>query len=681
MKKIFYVSIAVIACIVFASACQRVEVQEEISAIEDSESTAVMQTFVCSFDDFSDDTRVAIATDGKTTWVKGDKILVHGEYIGTKSSKLYSTVITLDDEDIIEGGKKAVISFPVDETGVDGLVPYTTGDNADYVSTFYAAYPADAHVQTNGKHAYYYSDFIDTNHPLMVAYNNEGEFIFKNICAAISFIIPDTFSFDSFFLEGNNGEIIGYDAYSTRYALKKAGSLRENIPYSDRTSGPKTEITSPIVCDGVTRNFVYIPIADGASDIHFSKGFTIKFVKDGEVIKYARNKNDYTLNMGDYLNLGTLNTPIIKDYSSPIHSPASWTSSATDLSASGSANSYIVYHESVVAANADKAFKIKAVQGNSSTSVGSIESVDVFWETYNTDDSVTEGTVLADIDFDASYIYFKMPKTGVMKSGNALIVAKNSAKKILWSWHIWVPESTINNYSYGDLAGANLMDRNLGALIASTKSSPSTLKSLGLLYQWGRKEPFVGARAFADSPSKAKVTKNEWSRHPSQFTTISESIANPAQYAYIDGESDHNDWLSTANNNLWNNSGSKTIYDPCPYGYRVPIYNNEKALWAVPADGLTGWTFNPKSENSNYWFAYTSSDAAFPYTGYVDCWGGSLSCSGYRSIIWSATAYDSDRAYCMEARSDKTKMYYNDHNAKAKGGSVRCVVYASEPLD
>ena len=390
------------------------------------------------------------------------------------------------------------------------------------------------------------------------------------------------------------------------------------------------------------------------------------------MIKYARNKTDYTLNIGDYLNLGTLDAPIIKDYSSPSHDPAAWTSSATDLSASGSANSYIVYHKDVDAANAGKVFKIKAVQGNSSTSVGSIESVEVLWETYNTDASVTEGTVIADVDFDASYIYFKMPAAEDMKSGNALIVAKNSTKKILWSWHIWVPESTITNNSYGDLAGANMMDRNLGALIASTKSSPSTLKSLGLLYQWGRKDPFVGARAFADSPSKAKVSKNEWSRHSSQFT-MAESIANPTQYAYIAEESDSNDWLSSANNNLWNDSGSKTIYDPCPNGYRVPVYNDEKPLWDVPADNLTGWTFNPKSENSNYWFAYTSSDAAFPYTGYVDCWGGSLSCSGYRSIIWSATAYDSMRAYCMEARSDKAKMYYNDHNAKAKGGSVRCV--------
>ena len=156
MKKLFVFSAILLA--VMAVSCLKNE-----EAIETPVSKPVMRTYTCVFDSGIDpNTKMTIDAAGKTKWVAGDKILVHGEYVGTKSSKKYSTIIELgvtEGSSISEDGKVATFTVATDESGVSGIVPYTGGDNAShhYASTLYASYPADAAVQTDGFHTYYYS--------------------------------------------------------------------------------------------------------------------------------------------------------------------------------------------------------------------------------------------------------------------------------------------------------------------------------------------------------------------------------------------------------------------------------------------------------------------------------------------------------------------------------------------
>lgn len=672
MKRINIIRVVAIVALIIPVACQK-ESDMESSPVEERVSTATRQTFICSFGEA--DSKMAIATDGKTTWEVGDEILIHGEYLGTKSSKKYSTIVTLAAKDIIAEGKKAIISFDVDENGIDGIVPYV---RSGYSSTFYAVYPAAAHSQASGNHVYNYDYFVDTNKPLMAAYDKDGKFIFKHVVAAIEFSIPNTFDFDEVMFQGNNNEVIGFSSYVLKYGYATGGWEEIEIPKSD-SSGELRTITIPASCDGTTRHMIYLTPASHGSGIPFTKGFTLKFIKDGAVVKYASNKNNFTLQLGDHLNLGLLNTSYIKTYTSPVHSPASWTSTAENLSTKP-ANSYIVYHKDITtpvdySGNAGKAFKIAAVQGNSATSVGAIESVEVLWESYSINEDPAVGHVIADVDFDASYVYFKMPETANMHTGNAVIAVRNSANRILWSWHIWVPGSVVGTDVYGDVAGCTLMDRNLGAIVVAPNDAQAPIESFGLLYQWGRKDPFVGGKKYETYPSKTPVTKNAPALHDSQYT-IAESIQNPNYYAYVNGGSD-TDWLTTSDATLWNGAGDvKTKYDPCPYGYRVPLYNNAKDLWKKTD---TGWDFN--KGNTNYWFTFSTSGAIFPYCGYYDCWGGSLSEVTNRAIIWSANESAEGAAYAsaMVARRDKSTVYYNYYDTKAKAGSVRCCVYDAEP--
>lgn len=81
--------------------------------------------------------------------------------------------------------------------------------------------------------------------------------------------------------------------------------------------------------------------------------------------------------------------------------------------------------------------------------------------------------------------------------GNASIAFKVN-NTIYWTWHIWVTDNPENGSSFGqnfetDLAGNKFtpeyMDRNLGATNASFLGY-DWHKSGGLMYQWGRKDPF-----------------------------------------------------------------------------------------------------------------------------------------------------------------------------------------------
>lgn len=177
---------------------------------------------------------------------------------------------------------------------------------------------------------------------------------------------------------------------------------------------------------------------------------------------------------------------------------------------------------------------------------------------------------------------------------------------VLWSWHVWCTEKPdiielglpTNGESY---SGKNykIMDRDLGA----TTNIPDKLTTCGLGYQWGRKDPFIGLTSFYTSlddpePENAPMysvrgteqelkeeVKNEsigtieyGIKHPNVFIKagISYSTGDWLYYTNLHG----GDNSFTGNQYLWGNNPysrykmvdietMKTIYDPCPAGYKV----------------------------------------------------------------------------------------------------------------
>ena len=226
-----------------------------------------------------------------------------------------------------------------------------------------------------------------------------------------------------------------------------------------------------------------------------------------------------------------------------------------DLSESGSANCYIV----------DKGgeYKFKAVKGNSDVSIGEVKGVKVLWETFGTATAPNVGDLIkADVSYADGYITFSTNDT--YHKGNAVVAAYSDAGctegNVLWSWHIWLTDQPIEQkyISIGIYYGT-MMDRNLGA----TSGTPGDVEFLGLLYQWGRKDPFLGASDIHSVSSSTSV--------PTAQSTISwpPSVGADATIGTVDYFTKHpTTFFNGANGNSWHSSKSQC--DPCPPGWRVP---------------------------------------------------------------------------------------------------------------
>lgn len=196
--------------------------------------------------------------------------------------------------------------------------------------------------------------------------------------------------------------------------------------------------------------------------------------------------------------------------------------------------------------------------------------------------------------------------------GNALVAVRigpkgDSTDPIRWSWHIWVAD-TPQGYSTTNEEGAayTFMDRNLGAI--NTNSTDAG--SIGLVYQWGRKDPFPGPLGYGMPGDLLKYslvynaagnpiaeTTQDGIQHVAvaDESNLTNSIKHPKNYYFNSVEGALGDWYtltseSGQNNNLWMpQGGGKSVYDPCPAGWRIPESRKGGNPWGRYFDDGFGW--------------------------------------------------------------------------------------------
>ena len=217
---------------------------------------------------------------GKTAWVAGDKIVVHGEYAAQQ------VIVTLEAGDI--NGKTATKT-------VENLFPYVREDCA---STLYAAYPAD--LVDNLTHCFFYSKFNTTNKELLAACNDSNDsFNFQPVCGMLSFNSGE--AYESFVITANKKESLGYEFMQVKLTDKEQN-------YNQYRGAPILELD---VKSGTSKNIVYIP--DGTS---VAGGITIKFRKNGEVVKSYSYAEPIEFERGKVVDLGDISAEM-KDYVNP----------------------------------------------------------------------------------------------------------------------------------------------------------------------------------------------------------------------------------------------------------------------------------------------------------------------------------------------------------------------------
>ena len=300
-----------------------------------------------------------------------------------------------------------------------------------------------------------------------------------------------------------------------------------------------------------------------------------------------------------------------------------------DLSGNGTANSYIV--------SGAGSYEFTPTKGNSSESVGTIASAEVLWESFGTDVTPGVGDLVKNVKYEKGVISFETPSA--YKKGNAVIAAKDASGTILWSWHIWLTDQPEGQEYYND--AGTMMDRNLGA----TSATPGDVGALGLLYQWGRKDPFLGSSSIHDSSMEEAESTITWPSPVASVSstgTIAYATANPT--TFITSNNSNDDWYytgsSSTDNTRWATSKSnKSIYDPCPAGWRVPD-GGKNGVWSKAlgsSSHLENYPYDNTNEGMNFSGKFGLDQTIwYPASGYRTK-GGSLISVGRMGDYWSAS--------------------------------------------
>jgi hypothetical protein len=228
--------------------------------------------------------------------------------------------------------------------------------------------------------------------------------------------------------------------------------------------------------------------------------------------------------------------------------------------------------------------------------------------------------------------YVTLPGTSVTQQGIFQIQARNAGSDNVWVWTLWVVPTTndyynikyyLGDYSRWHYNGYTFMDRNLGTLAAFPA---------GLYYQWGRKDPASPLFPICQTTQvPANMDEVEIANYPTTFYT---SAAAPY------------DWMSAGqHNNLWTTiDGEKGPYDPCPFGWRVPVASNDAASpFEGFTNGLNGLNFVAAGTRSGY----SGIDGSPINTSKAIVWGASA--RGTSAYIYNVTDHDHGTARRADA--------------------------------
>ena len=305
-------------------------------------------------------------------------------------------------------------------------------------------------------------------------------------------------------------------------------------------------------------------------------------------------------------------------------------------------------------------YSFPTVKGNSSESVGTVASAKVVWESYGTTETINVGDLVSEAVYEDGKI--KVTTTG--KNGNALVAACDASGNILWSWHLWITDDTIQEHTYANGAGV-AMDRNLGALSAT----PGDVGALGLLYQWGRKDPFLASASIsADTePVVAGTAINAASGY-----SLALSIANPTNF-YSFGKG------TFPSDDSWGDT--KTIYDPCPVGWKVP----GKDFWinALPEEPEENEYWDNTNKGMLLPASISGAESWYPAAGYREHDTEIFETSDFGSYWTSTFEVDEDPDYGDPDYDEASDAYFMEFDIstiypeggmdKTSGYSVRAV--------
>ena len=559
------------------------------------------------------ETRTAlIESTQEVNWSAGDAISIFSSAKPETNAKFESSVIN---------GNKAKFSGDIEEGDkYYALYPYSEGNSLNGTTLT---------GNLSGTQAAAKGSFADKCNPAF-ARTSDKNLSFSNLCGLIKVNIPVLSSpVTKITLKGNNDEVL-------------AGAYTLDADAEVPAIAMAAEGTKEISLEGEFKagsNYYFI-----VPPVIFTKGYNFTFHSAGKTSE--QNIPEKTEIVSGKINdAGNLQ----------IEKPEN------DLSAKESANCYII--------SAPGTYAFKIFKGNGPNLAEGGTNAEVFWESFGTDQTPKVGDLISAVDYYNNYIVFRTTAQSAddFKEGNALIALKNKFDEVVWSWHIWLTDKPAE-HEYANNAGT-MMDRNLGA----TSATPGEVGALGLFYQWGRKDPFLGSSSISTYVQAAST--NPWNKIAEQNgVEIDFTVMNPTTLVVHAGSG--RDWKTTINSNLWNIN--KSIYDPCPPGWRVPT-GGENGVWAT-AGFPTGNHASTLSDTENKYgilfpkqYCGAEEGAWYPACGILHYIQHSNMNQWVGNGMYTSCTTDSQKAFYYRFNKNGTDFKaHNSTNSRGFSYPVRC---------
>lgn len=241
------------------------------------------------------------------------------------------------------------------------------------------------------------------------------------------------------------------------------------------------------------------------------------------------------------------------------------------------------------------------------------------------------------------------------------------------------------------------LNYNLGA---TTNQLGSGLPGYGLHYQWGRKDPFPntgdpGTSATGYYDGNGRQYNHPGYSHGGNTDDLEVCVAHPYRFLAYDTEKRFG-WVGSVTladgsanpaNKSWGGhdggadytigtygsyQSDKTVFDPCPAGYRVPpIAAYDDAL--TNSENYGSARFNAGYDWITYYNGTTTTDGPgiFPAAGLRNSSTGTFNNAGSVGYYWSSTNNGTTNGYYLSFNGSTVLTRYS--NYRSCGFSVRCV--------